>query len=439
MDTNRAFVLLLLLAVISPVVVAQQTGQTVRHTRVPTEESASSALVTQAEAAIEKKDYTTAEKLLNDAVAKAPKDYLAWYDLGYVLAATGRKPEAIEAYRKSVANKPDVFESNLNLGTLLASTNPPEAADFLRKATQLKPTAHRDEGLERAWLSLGHVLEKDKPQEAVEAFEKAAQLQPKDPEPYLSAATILEQQEKFADAEKNYATAAQLDPNSSDALAGLVNAFTKQKRLPEAEAALRKYLALDSKNVSAHVQLGRVLLAESKPADASAEFEAALKLDPNDQTANREVASALVQAKKFDEAAARYQPLVQANPRDPMLRYQLGSCLLKARKFEDAQAELLDAVQLKPDFADAYEELAIAASENQNYPLAIKAVDTRAKFLPETPGTYFLRATSYDHLRAYPQAVENYKQFLVMAKGKFPDQEWQARHRIIAIDPKAKK
>jgi len=438
MDANRAFILLLVMAVMSPFALSQ-TGRTVRHTRVPTEESSTSPAVTQAEAAIEKKDYPSAEKLLNEAVASNPKDYQAWYDLGYALNATGRKAEAIEAYRKSVAAKPDVFESNLNLGTLLASTNQPDAPEYLRKATQLKPTAHRDEGLERAWLSLGHAIEKEKPQEAIAAFEKAAALQPKDAEPYLAAGPLLEREEKLSEAAEHYVKAAELDPKSPDALAGLVNVYTKQKRLPEAESALRKYLALDPNNASAHVQLGRVLLAESKPEDASVEFQAALKLDPADKTANQEVAAALVQAKKFDEAAAHYEPLVAASPRDPTLRYQLGSCLLKARKFADAQAQLLDAVQLKPDFANAYEELAVAASENQNYPLAIKAVDMRAKFLPETAGTYFLRATSYDHLRAYPQAAENYRQFLVAAAGKFPDQEWQARHRLIAIDPKSKK
>ena len=161
MDANRAFILLLVMAVMSPFALSQ-TGRTVRHTRVPTEESSTSPAVTQAEAAIEKKDYPSAEKLLNEAVASNPKDYQAWYDLGYALNATGRKAEAIEAYRKSVAAKPDVFESNLNLGTLLASTNQPDAPEYLRKATQLKPTAHRDEGLERAWLSLGHAIEKEK-------------------------------------------------------------------------------------------------------------------------------------------------------------------------------------------------------------------------------------------------------------------------------------
>ncbi|MBV9608107.1 MAG: tetratricopeptide repeat protein, partial [Acidobacteria bacterium] len=235
MGANSAF-LLLVMAALSSLAVAQ-SGRTVRHSRVPAEDPSASAAVTQAEAAIEKKDYTTAEQRLNEAVGKNPNDYQAWYDLGYVLNATGHKPEAIDAYRKSVAAKADVFESNLNLGTLLASSDQPEAADFLRKATQLKPTAHPEEGLERAWLSLGHVLEKDKPQEAVVAFEKAAQLQPKDPEPLLSAGAIYEREHNLPKAEQNFAEASKLDPKSSDAVAALVNVYTKQKKLPEAEAA----------------------------------------------------------------------------------------------------------------------------------------------------------------------------------------------------------
>jgi hypothetical protein len=52
------------------------------------------------------------------------------------------------------------------------------------------------------------------------------------------------------------------------------------------------------------------------------------------------------------------------------------------------------------------------------------------------PIGYFLRATAYDHLREYKPAAENYHRFLATATGQFPDQEWQARHRLIAIEPR---
>jgi hypothetical protein len=50
--------------------------------------------------------------------------------------------------------------------------------------------------------------------------------------------------------------------------------------------------------------------------------------------------------------------------------------------------------------------------------------------------TYFLRATAYDNLHDVKNAAKYYHQFLDVAGGKFPNQEWQARHRLIAIEPK---
>ena len=84
----------------------------------------------------------------------------------------------------------------------------------------------------------------------------------------------------------------------------------------------------------------------------------------------------------------------------------------------------------------AFGLLAVVAASNKNYVLSLRALDVRAKYLPEIPATYFLRATTFDNLKDIPRAVEYYQQFLAVDGGKFPDQEWQARHRLIALDPK---
>jgi tetratricopeptide (TPR) repeat protein len=114
----------------------------------------------------------------------------------------------------------------------------------------------------------------------------------------------------------------------------------------------------------------------------------------------------------------------------------LGEALLPQKKFTEAQQEFLAAVKLKPDFGEAYGGLAFAAGENKNYALVIGALDARAKFLPEVAITYFMRASAYDHLRDVKKAAANYHLFLNTAKGKYPDQEWQAKHRLIALEPK---
>ena len=273
----------------------QQSTPTVRHHRVeePADDSTSPE-IDQAETAMEKQDYVTAETLLLKALESNPNAYRAWFDLGYIYTATKHVPEAIVAYRKSVEAKPDVFESNLNLGILLAHQgDADEAAKYLKAATQLKPTANTDEGLARAWLSLGLVEEAHDPQQALAAYAQAVKLTPNDPEPHLSAGSLLEKQDKLEEAAHEYQAAAKLDPKSSEPITGLANVYSKQKKY-------RRSRNSDCENCSPSIpetampraQLGRVLAAEGKSggscspvdvanASAASGPRAALELGPS--------------------------------------------------------------------------------------------------------------------------------------------------------------
>jgi tetratricopeptide (TPR) repeat protein len=411
-----------------------QTHTTVRHRKEVIEEQP--AELVQAEDAIQKDDCAKAEPLLKKVLDKDPKNYQAWFDLGFVYNRLGRTEDSIHAYRQAVAAKPDVFESNLNLGLMLARDHNPDAEQFLRAATALKPTAHVEEGQARAWLSLGHLIENTKPDEALTAYQKAAALTPKDTEPHLSAGVLREQRKDFPGAEAEYKQVLALDPHSVEAAVGLANVYMKSGRLAEAEPLLRGLATLRSDDASLHLQLGRVLAAQGKKDEAIPEFQTALKLAPGDKETQRDLADLLTQTGKLEDAEKFYRALLSTSPNDAHLHYALGDVLLKQRQFPEAQQEFEAAIKLKPDFGEAYGSLAVAANENKNYPLAIKALDVRDKLLPPLPVGYFLRATAYDHLHNFKQASEWYHRFLEEAKGQYPDQEWQARHRLIAIDPK---
>jgi len=421
------------------------THTTVRHHREAVVDQP--AEITQAEGALQKNDFASAEALLkkaldtdlqkNAADSKPAWSYQAWFDLGFALNGLNRTDESIAAYRKSVAAKPDVFESNLNLGLMLARAHNPEAEQFLRTATTLKPTAHVEEGQARAWLSLGHLLENKDPAQALQAYGKAAELTPTDPEPHLSAGLLEERQKDFPAAEAEYKKVLALDPHSTEAAIGLTNIYMKSNRLADAEPLLRRLAADRPEDAGLNIQLGRVLAAEGKKDDAIAEFQTALKLSPKDSAAERDLADLYADAGKNDLAEAAYRPLVAAQPNDPDLHRALGNALLLQKKFPEAQQELLAAVRLNRDSPDAYVDLAFAASENKNYELAVRALNGREMLKAEMPAFgFFLRASAYDHLGDYKQASADYHHFLDSANGKYPDQEWQARHRLIAIEPK---
>jgi tetratricopeptide (TPR) repeat protein len=423
----------------SPVSAVPQTSQSSKpsthHTTISEEEGPDPDL-SKAENLIQKHDLAQAEALLQTLTGRDPSNYVAWFDLGFVENGLGKTDESIAAYRKSVAAKPDVFESNLNLGLQLAKTGQPDAEQFLRAATALKPTSHTNEGRARALISLGHLVESARPDDALGAYHQAASLQPKDPEPHLAAGLILEKQRKFSDAEQEYQQALDLDPASADAATGLANIYMHGRRFPDAEAALRKVVAAHPEDTAAHIQLGRVLAAEGKNDDAIAELQTAQKSAPSDLSVQRDLADLYTTAGKFDQAEVAYKASLAGRPNDPELHRGLGQTLLREKKFPAAQQEFLATVKLKPDYGEAYGDLAFAASENKDYGLVIKALDARVKFLPEIPVTYFFRATAYDNLKDVKKAVANYHSFLDTANGKYPEQEWQAKHRLIALEPK---
>ena len=321
---------------------AQYSGQTVRHHKIATVDSSQLPELTAAEASIEKKDYSAAEPLLKKVVAADPANYAAWFDLGFIYNALGHSDESIAAYRKSVAAKPDVFESNLNLGLMLARSNQPDAEQFLRAATKLTPTANVNDGQARAWVSLAHVLAPSKPDEAIQAYRQAAVLQPKDPEPHLACGLLFEKQNQFADATEEYKQALALDPDSSDALTGLANIYMRGQRFSDAEAVLRKLVALHPDDAGAHMQLGRMLAAAGNNDAAIAELQTAVKLAPSDAGAQRDLADLYANTKKFDLAEGPVSSPPHRQPQRRGVASEARQCLPGTEEVPRGATGILD-------------------------------------------------------------------------------------------------
>jgi tetratricopeptide (TPR) repeat protein len=309
-----------------------------------------------------------------------------------------------------------------------------QAITYLQAATQLQPASHPEQSKEHAWLALGKLQLGSKPVEAEQSLTEAAKLVPLDPEPHLLLGELYESTGKLEAAKTQYQQAlVHAQGESHDqALRGMVNVSITSKEYGEAEKSIRQYLASSSSDPKAHLLLGRLLAAQGKNEEALAELSAAG--NENDPLVLREKAGLLMAVNRNAEALPVYKRLLEQSSNDAQLRYEYGLALMHQHQWPDAEGQLLTAVKLNPNMASAYGDLAVVASENQHYELALKALDIRTKLLGDNPGTYFLRATALDHLRRFPEATQNYKQFLAAANGKYPDEEWKARHRLIAIE-----
>jgi tetratricopeptide (TPR) repeat protein len=386
-----------------------------------------------AESLLQKQQYSQAEEKLRALIDTQSENPQAWFDLGFAQSHQGKITEAIAAYKKATQLDPKWFEAQQNFGLALAKSGDlTAAAAALKTAVTLKPTIGGQQALAAAWLSLAQVTEESQPQESLAAYQKASELDPTNSDAQLGTARMAERSGNTATAEQQYLKLAAAGNN--DSIERLISLYLKQKRFADAETWLHKYISANPQNAAAQLQLGKLLAAEGKTQEAIAVLEPLYKNSPDSKLA-RDLASLYLEIKQYPAAANLLRPLIQQSPTDAQLHLDYGTALMHQLKYPEAQVVLLKAVQLNPNLLEAYSDLAYAAEQNKNYELTIRVLDARAKLQPETPATYFLRATAYDNLRMYKPAAANYKLFLEVAGGKFPDQEFQARHRLKAILP----
>jgi tetratricopeptide (TPR) repeat protein len=399
----------------------------------PTAEERAADDLKDAEDLLQKQQYQQAEDKLLAIIPKEESNPQAWFDLGFAQGQLGKTAEAIKAYKKATELSPKWFEAQQNLGLMLVKSGDfPAAAAALNTAVTLKPGADADLRLSMAWFSLGRATEDDHPQEALSAYQKAVELNPANDEAVLGVARMNERSGNLAGVEQQYLKLA--ESGNDEAVGSLVNLYLKQKRYADAETWLRKYMSANPGNVAAQAELGKLLAAQGKTQEAIAALEPVYKSSADPKLA-RELASLYLDTKQYDAAAPLLGSLVAKNSNDAELHRDYGAALVHLHKYPEAQTELIKALQLNSQLVEAYFDLAYAAQQNKQHELVIRVLDARAKLHADTPATYFLRAEAYDSLRMYKPAAANYRQFLAVAGGKYPDQEFQARHRLKAIEP----
>jgi len=397
--------------------------------------------VADAEAAIVASDWKTAESKLDAWLTSHPTDGRALFDAGYVADAQNRLVDAASLYQRAVQANPQSLEAHLSLGLLLARQGKlADARPELITATKLDPGEAGQALKARAWRALAQI---DKPSpgyegdpaQASDDLLQALKLSPETPADTLLAANLAEASGQPEAAEAAYRRLLAGDPKSPDGNAGFAHLLITLKEYPEAENLLRTALAQSPGDLAQTAQLAAVLAAEDK-GEALPLLQKLHADHPEDQSITRMLADALTEAGDTAGADQFYLVLLKSHPDDPDLLVAHGENLIRQLRYPAAFAIFDRATRLDYANGDAWSGLAFAASKTAQPSVALHALTMRSKYLPELPSTYFLWATSYDTLHNNPQAIAYYHHFLDAAKGKFPDQEWQARQRLLLLEKK---
>jgi predicted Zn-dependent protease len=395
-----------------------------------------SAEVAEAEAAIVKSDWKVAASKLDIWLAAHPVDARALFDAGYVADAQNRLDEAAKFYRRAVEANPQSFEAHVELGLLLARQGKPaEARPELVTATGLDAGVAGVAAKARAWRALAELDRADDPAKASEDLLKALRLSPETTADTLLAASLAEQTGQSDAAEAVYRRLLAKDPKSAPANAALAHLMIARKQYPEAESFLRAALAQSPGDPALTAQLATVLAVQNK-AEALPLLQKLHADHSEDAAITRMLAEVLAEAGDAAGSDRCYIALLAASPKNTELLVAHGQNLLRLLKYAEAMAVFDKVTQMDETNADAWSGLAFAASKTNQPSITLHALTKRSEYLSEVPSTYFLWATAYDALHQKSEAAVYYHHFLDSSAGKFPNQEWQARQRLLLLEKK---
>ena len=375
--------------------------------------------------ALEQNHPADAVPLLRQAVAAAPGDYAAHFHLALALSLAGRDAEALPEYRKTLELKPHLYQADLNAAILLVrAKNFSEAVPLAEDAQQQKPKEFRPN------YYLGEArLGAQQAAAAVDAFRAALAADAQSAAAELGLARALVRSSKLDEAAAHFQKAAELKPEFRDALLELAAEYEKAGLSAQAIAMYQKF----PENPGAQERLGQLLIASRDFAAAIPRLEQAVAASPT--VANRlALASAYRENKEPSKEIAMLSKAAAENAGDFDIRMTLGRALRDQRQLVPAANQFLAATKIKPDSAEAWNELAAVLLVHQDYLAGLAALDRVKALGAEKPGDYFLRAITLDKLKQLEPALASYRQFLAAAGGRFPDEEFQARQRARILE-----
>jgi tetratricopeptide (TPR) repeat protein len=271
-----------------------------------------------------------ARDALRVAVAKAPRDAVAHFFLGLAHSGRAEVPEALAAFARVQALRPDYTPAALE-----------------RVRLQIED-----------WRLAGAVAE----------ARRLVKQRPRLAEARLQLGVALFHLHDLAGAESALREAVRLDPGPTRYAAWLGMTILERGRIDEAIAVLEGVVARSPASTNSLYQLGRAYLLRGRREDAERALRQTLILDPRDPQACFKLRQVFTQQGRRDEAAllrTRFQSLTafeqrrnyierhaQAQPHRPEWRRRLGDLYAREGMLREARAQYERAAELQGRHAE---------------------------------------------------------------------------------------
>ncbi|GAB3407725.1 PEP-CTERM system TPR-repeat protein PrsT [Massilia agilis] len=321
------------------------------------DQHAGDALTGLARNAIAQGDRQAGERYTADAIARDPGNPEVWMFNGTMLRAAGKPAEALAAFDKALALKPE----------------------------------HRSAHVEKAYIE----IEQGKFDAAKADLDAARKNAPGSLLVTYSQAMLDFSQGKFAAAQESLQKVLKSAPEHmpSILLAGAVE--LNMGATQQAEQHLRKYLGINPDNLYARKLLAQTLLKSGQPNDAVAALAPVLKQAPQDAQLLALAGESYMQVHDFNQASAYFEKAAALAPKAAVVHTSLGLARLNQGEHDKAISELQLATELDPASASAGFALVQAQVSARQYDKALATVDKLAQRQPGNAAVQNLKGGVY--------------------------------------------
>ncbi len=393
--------------------------------------------VQMAEARMAAQDWAGAAVLLKPLTQGERANGQALYDLGFCDESLGDAPGAVAAYTRAIEVGKTAVLPRVALGLLLARNgSSAEAEPLLSSAVAL-----RDDGTPgamaaqaQAYRALARIHVAAAPDRSRDELLLAIQRTSEQPDDVQLSGEIAEAVHDDASAEKAFARVYADRPQEADAAAQYARVLQREGKESDAARVLDDGLKEHPDSAELLSEKAGLLLHDKNTAGALPVLLRLHALHPGDDNTTRLLALGYVAQGDLPKADALFEEMSKADPTSGDVLAAWADSLIRQKR--NAEAEALLERGLRGQFstpevrARAAEELAFAASVLHQPETVLRAVSIRNAILPVDATTAFLLATAHDSLQQSREAAGSYRQFLDLAQGKFPDEEWQAQQRL---------
>ncbi|MFH1277192.1 MAG: tetratricopeptide repeat protein [Candidatus Eisenbacteria bacterium] len=254
--------------------------------------------------------YRDEQTLWSDTITRNPHAWLAYNNLGKVLAKQGRSEEGARLFRKTLEIDPGFAEAHVNLGLYhLRRGDVDGAITSLEAAVAVRP------GFAVAHRNLGDAYGKKRMYDkAIGECEKALDLEPNHGETYLVLGVAHHGKGALDQAAEAYRRAIAIKPDLAVAHYNLGLVHRDGGRLDEAAAEFERAIAANPVYVEALNELGNTYLRKGDPARALTAYERSLAIDPNQMGTHYNLGVACQGAGRPDEAVSHFNRALAIQP-----------------------------------------------------------------------------------------------------------------------------